>query len=55
MATAFPLSPEEQVMGAIGSTGATPKGGFDITGALQEGYSPQEIVLIPFSFPSFVS
>jgi hypothetical protein len=43
MATAFPLSPEEQVMGAIGSTGATPQGGFDITGALQEGYSPQEI------------
>ena len=43
MATAFPLSPEEQVMGAVGSTGAAPQGGFDIVGALQEGYTQQEI------------
>lgn len=37
------LSPEEQVMGAIGNTGATPEGGFDIVGALQEGYTQQDI------------
>jgi hypothetical protein len=37
------LSPEEQVMGAVGDTGAIPQGGFDIVGALQEGYSQQDI------------
>lgn len=37
------LSPEEQVMGTIGGTGIEPQGGFDITGALQEGYTPKDI------------
>jgi len=37
------LSPEEQVMSSVGATGVEPTGGFDLTGALQEGYSPAQI------------
>jgi hypothetical protein len=37
------LSPEEQVMSSVGSRGVEPTGGFDLTGALQEGYSPAQI------------
>lgn len=48
MATAFPLSPEEQVMGAIGAPSAGSAGpgqfsGYDLTGALQAGITPAEI------------
>jgi hypothetical protein len=48
MATAFPLSPEEQVMGAIGapSVGSAGPGqfsGYDLTGALQAGITPADI------------
>ncbi len=47
MATAFPLSPEEQVMGAIGassgSAGPTQFSGYDLTGALQAGLTPADI------------
>lgn len=37
------LSPEEQMMSSVGATDVAPTGGFDLTGALQEGYSPSQI------------
>lgn len=37
------LSPEEQMMSSVGATDVAPTGGFDLTGALQEGYSPTQI------------
>lgn len=37
------LSPEEQLMSSVGATDAPMEAGFDLTGALQEGYSPAEI------------
>jgi len=37
------LSPEEQMMSSVGATGVEPTGGFDLTGAIQEGYSPAQI------------
>lgn len=37
------LSPEEQMMSSVGATDVAPTGGFDLTGALQEGYSPAQI------------
>lgn len=37
------LSPEEQMMSSVGATGVEPTGGFDLTGAIQEGYSPSQI------------
>jgi len=37
------LSPEEQMMSSVGATGVEPTGGFDLTGALQEGYSPAQV------------
>lgn len=37
------LSPEEQVMGSIGASGVEPSGGFNLVGALQEGYTPAQI------------
>lgn len=37
------LSPEEQMMGSVGASGVEPSGGFDLTGALQEGYTPAQI------------
>ena len=47
MATAFPLSPEEQVMGAVGassgSAGPTQFSGYDLTSALQSGLTPADI------------
>jgi hypothetical protein len=37
------LSPEEQMMSSVGATDVAPTGGFDLTGAIQEGYSPTQI------------
>jgi len=37
------LSPEEQMMSSVGATDVAPTGGFDLTGALQEGYSPAQV------------
>jgi len=37
------LSPEEQVMGSIGASGVEPSSRFDLTGALQDGYTPAQI------------
>jgi hypothetical protein len=37
------LSPEEQVMGSIGASGVEPSRGFNLVGALQEGYTPTQI------------
>ena len=37
------LSPEEQMMSSVGATDVASTGGFDLTGALQEGYSPAQI------------
>ena len=37
------LSPEEQVMGSVGASGAEPSGRFNLVGALQEGYTPSQI------------
>lgn len=37
------LSPEEQVMSSVGASGVEPSGGFDLTGALQDGYTPSQI------------
>jgi len=37
------LSPEEQVMGSVGASGVAPSGGFNLVGALQEGYTPAQI------------
>ena len=37
------LSPEEQMMGSIGASGVEPSGGFNLVGALQEGYTPAQI------------
>jgi hypothetical protein len=37
------LSPEEQVMGSVGASGVEPAGRFDLTGALQDGYTPAQI------------
>lgn len=39
----YALSPEEQMMSSVGATNVAPTGGFDLTGALQEGYSPAQI------------
>lgn len=37
------LSPEEQMMGSVGASGVEPSGGFNLVGALQEGYTPAQI------------
>jgi hypothetical protein len=37
------LSPEEQVMGSVGASSVEPSGGFNLVGALQEGYTPAQI------------
>jgi hypothetical protein len=40
---ATPLSPEEQMMGSIGASDAEPSRRFNLVGALQEGYTPEQI------------
>jgi len=37
------LSPEEQMMSSVGASGVQPSGAFDLTGALQEGYTFSQI------------
>jgi hypothetical protein len=37
------LTPEEQVMGSVGASSVEPSGGFNLVGALQEGYTPAQI------------
>ena len=40
---AYPLSPEEEVMGAVGARSVAPARSFNLVGALQAGYTPTDI------------